>query len=102
MLGVYFIFNYLGWGFLRVGFFVVLWVGFFGGFLCAVLVLARIGLIFFIVAGMGLCFGFLLETALLIQGCSSYCSAVLTNPQEFFSRALAGGALHTAGTAGPR
>ena len=32
-----------------------------------VLVLA--GIIFFIVAGMGLCFGFVLETALLIQGC---------------------------------
>ena len=38
-----------------------------------VLVLAGIELIFFIVAGMGLRFGFVLETVLTIQGCFSYC-----------------------------
>jgi len=38
-----------------------------------VLVLAGIELIFFLVAGMGLCFGFVLETELVTQGCSSYC-----------------------------
>ena len=38
-----------------------------------VLVLAGIELIFFIVASMGLCFGFVLETVLITQGCFSYC-----------------------------
>ena len=38
-----------------------------------VLVLAGIELIFFIVASMGLCFGFVLKTVLIIQGCSPYC-----------------------------
>ena len=33
------------------------------------LVLAGIELIFFTVASMGLCFGFVLETGLIIQGC---------------------------------
>jgi len=37
------------------------------------LVLAGIELIFFIVAGMGLCFGFVLKTVLITQGCFSYC-----------------------------
>ena len=40
-------------------------------FRLTVLVLA--GIIFFIVASMGLCFGFVLETALIIQGCFCYC-----------------------------
>ena len=38
-----------------------------------VLVLAGIELIFFIVACMGLWFGFVLETVLITQGCFSYC-----------------------------
>ena len=38
-----------------------------------VLVLAGIELIFFIVASMGLCFGFVLETVLIIQECFCYC-----------------------------
>ena len=38
-----------------------------------VLVLAGVVLIFFIVAGMGICFGLVLETVLIIQGCFSYC-----------------------------
>ena len=38
-----------------------------------VLVLAGIELIFSIVACMGLCFGFMLETVLIIQGCFRYC-----------------------------
>ena len=39
----------------------------------SVLVLAGVELIFFIVAGMGLCFGFVLETVLIIQECFRYC-----------------------------
>ena len=39
----------------------------------SVLVLAGIELIFFIVASMGLCFGFVLKTVLIIQGCFRYC-----------------------------
>ena len=42
-------------------------------FKLAVLVFAGIELIFFVVASMGLCFGFVLETVLIIQGCFSYC-----------------------------
>ena len=38
-----------------------------------VLGLAGIELIFIIVAIMGLCFGFVLETKLITQGCFSYC-----------------------------
>ena len=38
-----------------------------------VLVLAGVHFIFFIVASMGLCFGFVLESVLIIQGCFSYC-----------------------------
>ena len=38
-----------------------------------VLGLAETKLIFFIVASMGLCFGFVLKTALIIQGCLRYC-----------------------------
>ena len=41
--------------------------------LTGVLVLAGVKLIFFIVAGMGLCFGFVLETVLITQGCFHYC-----------------------------
>ena len=39
----------------------------------SVLVLAGVQLIFFIVAGMGLCFGFVLKTVLVTQGRFSYC-----------------------------
>ena len=39
----------------------------------AVLALSGIELIFFIVAGMGLCFEFVLETVLIMQGCFRYC-----------------------------
>ena len=38
-----------------------------------VLVLAGVQLIFFIVAGMVLCFGFVLKTVLITQGCFPYC-----------------------------
>ena len=38
----------------------------------SVLVLAGIELIFFIVARMRLCFGFVLRTVLIIQGCFRY------------------------------
>ena len=38
-----------------------------------VLVLAGIELVFFVVAGMGLCFGFVLKTVLITQGCFRYC-----------------------------
>lgn len=38
-----------------------------------VLALSGIDLIFFIVAGVGLCFAFMLETGLIIEGCFSYC-----------------------------
>ena len=37
------------------------------------LVLVLAGIIFFIVANMGLCFGFVLETVLVLQGCFRYC-----------------------------
>ena len=37
------------------------------------LVLAGTESIFFTVAGMRLCFGLVLETVLIIQGCFSYC-----------------------------
>ena len=43
------------------------------GKISVVLVLAGIELIFFIVAGMGVCSRFVLETVLIIQGCFSYC-----------------------------
>ena len=38
-----------------------------------VLVLGGVELIFFTVASMGLCFGFVLGTVLIIQGCFHYC-----------------------------
>jgi len=38
-----------------------------------VLVLAGVELIFFIGASAGLCFGFVLKTVLIIQGCFTYC-----------------------------
>ena len=38
-----------------------------------VLVLAGIELIFFTVASMGLCFGFVLETVLITEGCFRSC-----------------------------
>jgi len=49
-----------------------------------VLVLAGIELIFFIVASMGLCFGFVLKTVLITEGCVSSCWAVLTQSQAPF------------------
>jgi len=48
------------------------------------LVLAGIGLIFFVVANMGLCFGFVLKTVLIIQGYFHYCWAVLAQSQGLF------------------
>ena len=42
-------------------------------FIISVLVLAGIELIFFTVASMGLCFGFVLKTVLITQGCFIYC-----------------------------
>jgi len=41
-------------------------------------------LIFFTVAGMGLCFGFVVKTVLIIEGCFHYCWAVLTQCQGLF------------------
>jgi len=41
--------------------------------LALVLVLAGIELFFFIVASMGLCVGFVLKTALIIERCFHYC-----------------------------
>jgi len=49
-----------------------------------VLVWANLEFIFFIVAGMGLRFGFLLETLLVTQRCFRYCWAVLTQCQGLF------------------
>jgi len=49
-----------------------------------VLVLARVELMFFRVARMRLCFGFVLETALITQGCFSYCWAAFTQSQSLF------------------
>jgi len=49
-----------------------------------VLVLGGLQLIFFIAASMRLCFGFLLKTVLIVQGCFRYCWAVLTQSQGFF------------------
>ena len=49
-----------------------------------VLVWAGIDLIFFPIASMGLCFGFVLETVLITQGCFRYCWAVLTQSQGLF------------------
>ena len=51
--------------------------------------LAALGLvviqsIIFIVASMGLCFGFVTKTALITQGCFSYCWAVLSQCQSLF------------------
>ena len=48
------------------------------------LVLAGIELIFFVVANMVLCFGFVLEAVLVIQGCFPYCWAVITQSQGLF------------------
>ena len=39
---------------------------------------------FFTVASMGLCFGFVLKTVFMIQGCFSYCWAALTQSQGLF------------------
>lgn len=47
------------------------------------LVLARVGLVFFIAASMSLCFGFLTKTVLTTQACFSNCWAVLSQPQAF-------------------
>jgi len=48
------------------------------------LVLAQVELIFFIVASVRLCFGFVLNAVLIIQGCFHYCRAVLTQSQGLF------------------
>jgi len=45
--------------------------------------LAGIELIFFILAGMGLCFGFVLKTILITLGCFSCFPAVLTQSGPF-------------------
>ena len=51
----------------------------------AILVLARIELIFFIVVCTVLCFGFIMKTVLMItQRCFSYCWAVLTQSEGLF------------------
>lgn len=42
-------------------------------FIYVMLVLAGIELTLSAVASMGLCFGFVLETTLITQGCFSYC-----------------------------
>jgi len=47
-------------------------------FFSFVLVLTGIELILLTVASMGLCFGFVLKTVLIIQGSFRYCRAVLT------------------------
>jgi len=49
--------------------------------LVIVLVLAGVELIFFVVAGTGLYFGFVLETVWITAGCLSDCWAVLTQSQ---------------------
>jgi len=48
------------------------------------LVLAGIQLFFFIVVSAELCFGFVLKTVLIVQGCFSYYWAVLTQSQGLF------------------
>ena len=73
--------------------------------------LTGIELIFFLVAGMGLCFGFVLKTVLITEGCFPYCWAVLVLSQGLFcfsphpTSEEAGGAQgvrgDTAGTADP-
>ena len=50
----------------------------------AVLVLAGIELNYFIVVCMGLCFGFVLKTVLIMQWCFSYCWALLTQHWGLF------------------
>jgi len=49
-----------------------------------VLVLAGMPLIFFIVASIGICIGFLLKTMLIIEGYFQYCLAVLTHSEGLF------------------
>jgi len=49
-----------------------------------VLVLAQIELIFFLIASVGLCFGFVLKTVWVTHQCFHYCWAVLTQSQGFF------------------
>ena len=53
-------------------------------FFSFVLVLTGIELILLTVASMGLCFGFVLKTVLIIQGSFRYCRAVLTWSQSLF------------------
>jgi len=75
------------------------------------LVLAEVELIFYRVAGTGLCFGFVRETALITPGCFSYCRAAFTQSQGLFcfsphptSKQAVGAqkcGLDTAGTADP-
>lgn len=47
------------------------------------LVSAEVELIFFMEVGMGLCFGYVLSTGLIISGCC-YCEAGLTQNQDLF------------------
>lgn len=47
-------------------------------------VLALAGVIFFTIAGTGLCIGFVLETQSTIQGCFFYCSAVFATSSKPF------------------
>jgi len=60
------------------------WVGHGLLWSTVVLVLAGVELTFFLVASVRLCFGFVLETVLITQGCLSYRSAVLTQSQGLF------------------
>lgn len=50
----------------------------------SVLVLAGVKLVFFTVAGMRLCFGFLLETVVIMWGCFPYCWAGFLQSQGLF------------------
>jgi len=53
-------------------------------FFSILLVLAGMELNLFVVASMGLCFGFILNTVLVTQGCFGCCWAVLTQSQGLF------------------
>ena len=55
--------------------------------LCALVTVLTV-LFFFTVLGIGLCFEFVLKTVLIIQGCFSYCWAVLTQSQSLFCFSL--------------
>jgi len=49
-----------------------------------VLVLTGAELVFFIVASMGLCFGLVMKTVLIIYGYLGYCWSVLIQSQSLF------------------